>query len=138
MELVTTWRSSERARWLGWTVVFGLVLVGSGWLAQLPGMGIVSFALPLIAAFLIGWRYRSFWWAAGPAAALLTLLTAGILWSLFGPQVPKETAFGMRTPREQLGDPFALLIFVLGFPLGSALFGVSAAAGVWWGLGRDS
>jgi hypothetical protein len=110
MERTTTWWSALWARWLGWTVVFGLVFIGSGWLSILlpfPVRAIVFFVLLLVAAFLIGLRFRSLWWTAGPAAALLTLSTY------------RETPFS-------LGD------FLI-----SALCAVLAWAGIMWGRLRE-
>lgn len=134
------WRSALWARWLGWTVVFGLVFVGGGRLsAELPSPAsqIVFFALLLIAAFLIGVRFPSMWWTAGPAAALLTLVTAGILRDYFGPQVPEQTSFGMATPQESLVNPYTLIALFIGL-LVSAPLAVPAYAGVRWGRRREA
>jgi len=145
MERVTTWRSSLRARWLGWTVVFGLVLVGSPWLVvtlQLEDVGIVLMALPLIPAFLIGVWFQSEWWAWGPPVAFLTLITTVILRTLFGPQVPGQTPLGMMTPREQFlflfTFPYMWVGGIIGLVLVSALLAVSAYAGVRWGQRREA
>ena len=64
----------------------------------------------------------------------LTLVTAAIVWALFGPQVPVQTSFGMATPREAfLGHPFTFIVLFFGLPLVSALLAVPAYVGVRWG-----
>ena len=138
---MTSWRPSLRVQWLGWTVVFGLVLAGSVWLSPrlpFPASVFVWNGLPPIAAFLIGARFKSEWWGWGPPAAFLMLVTTGILWARFGPQIPVQTSFGRATPRvAYLENPSTFIVLFFGFPLISALLAVSAYAGVRWGQRRE-
>ena len=69
--MTTTWRASLWARWLGWTLVIGLVVAAS-WVTNfavrsaLPSVAVAVFILPCyVAAFLIGLRFRSRSWLAG-------------------------------------------------------------------------
>jgi hypothetical protein len=136
------WRHSTWARWLAWTGAFGLVLASSVLLqTRLPSpvAEIVFFGLQVMAAFLIGARFRFGWWAVGPAAAWLTLIVAMIIWSLLGPQVPRQTSFGMLTPRQQIEflGGFFVLILGGGFLLLAVLLALPAYAGVRWGRHRE-
>jgi hypothetical protein len=76
MERVTTWRSSQWARWLGWTAVFGVVVGVCGLAYRWRGTedwstwSLVLLVPPLATAFLIGARFPSQWWWAGPLVAL--------------------------------------------------------------------
>jgi hypothetical protein len=136
----TSWRSMIWARWLGWTLVFGLVLVGSTVLSAvipLEGASILFTVAPLLAAFLIGVRYPNWWWAAGPLVALLVPVAVLILLVAvlsFGPQTPVPTPIGPLTPREQL--LFILTLGSTGIVLFGFLFAPVAAAGVAWGKRR--
>ena len=63
-----TWRSSFRARWFGWTLVFGLVAGACGLpyralrlgLEAAPAWSLPLLVPPLVAAFLSGVRFP-FW-----------------------------------------------------------------------------
>jgi hypothetical protein len=75
-------RSRTWAQWLGWTVVFAVVAWASG-LAYVrlpvvpPALGLIFLVPPLAAAFLIGTRFPSWWWVAGPPLVLLVFSLAG-------------------------------------------------------------
>ena len=140
MARVTSWRSSLLARWLGWTVMYGLVVVGGAWLLPRlppPAGGMVFLGLPVIAAFLIGVRFRSEWWAAGPPVVLVTLVTAEILWELMdklGPQVPAQPP----TPQASVPPVITMLVLGSGLVMVSAVLAVAAYKGVTWGQRREN
>jgi bacteriorhodopsin len=79
---MTTWRASLWARWLGWTVVFGLVaaasvVANSAVRSAFPSVAGAELVVPCsVAAFLIGLRIRSWWWLAGPAVVVMVLFVA--------------------------------------------------------------
>jgi hypothetical protein len=145
MERATsTWRLSLWARWLGWTLVFVLV-TAAGWLVYQAARMAISFSLPaglpfltsVIAAFWIGQRFRSWWWLAGPLAALAVPAARFALWTvrlMWEPQVPVETVWGPQTPRDTA--EFILFFLIIGVALLSIMYTAVAAAGVWWGKGR--
>ena len=135
---MSTWRSSLWTRWLAWTIVFGVVAAGS-WLASMVVRMTVPFSFPallpyvpsLIAAFVIGQRFRSWWWLAGPLAVLAVPSAGVALWSarlMVGPQVSVKTVWGARTPRDS-----AEFLLVLLFAAAAMLGIMYTAAGVWWG-----
>ena len=64
-----TWQSPTWVHHLGWTLVFSLVFLATAGLI-LPAM---------IAAFLIGARLRTWWWAAGPRVGAVLVLGIGML-----------------------------------------------------------
>lgn len=66
--------SSTRVRWIGWTVLFGLALVGSILLYMAlpwadPTLAWVLLAGLVALAFAIGVRLRTWWWVLGPVVA---------------------------------------------------------------------
>ena len=109
MARVASWRSALWARWLGWTVVFGLLFAGVMLpfayhvpdSAILPVLAIfaASFGLCPIAAFWIGVRVPSQWWPAGPPAAIMAMVVAILVQPSLGP--PRRTALGLTTPKDE-------------------------------------
>jgi hypothetical protein len=121
------WRRATWARWLGWTVVFGLVVGGSAlayslvsglYGAEPPALLTALFAVPsLVAPVLIGVRFPSLWWGLGPPTLFLTLATA-----LF-----------VSTPGRDLVLGWVIIPLVLV----SGIYGLLALLGVWWGKRRE-
>lgn len=133
-----TWRSTTWARWLGWTVLYAVLLVGffdivdvlpkdildvlpeweaRGWLAL-----VLLFLVPALIAFVIGIRFRSWWWALGPLVACILPIVLLNIWS--------GLAHGWGTP----GIPgLRWALFMLGAMLGG-VSALTALAGVWLGV----
>ena len=130
MEHATTWRASLWARWLGWTLVFGLVFVASSVVSRtLLSVPVAVFILPTyVAAFLIGMRFRSWSWLAGPAAVVMVLfMAAGLTTGQLAVTVSDAQAFGA-SPGVSL---FLLaLVCLVG---GGFVYAVPALVGVWCG-----
>lgn len=68
------WRSSTWARWLGWTVMFGLALAGatlvfSAFAPAYPALFWALLVAVAVLAFLIGVRLQTWWWVLGPVVA---------------------------------------------------------------------
>jgi hypothetical protein len=132
--MTTTWRASLWARWLGWTLVFGLV-VATSWVANfvvrsaLPSVAVAVFVLPsYVAAFLIGMRFRSWWWLAGPAVVVMVLFVA------VGLTTGGLAAF--LADSQLLGASSRMSVFIyalLSLVGGGLLFAIPALLGVWWG-----
>lgn len=130
------WWAAPWAQWLGWTLLFALVVWGvqvaqaflgerqeSGGLSDL--LQIVVLLVPLLAAFLIGARLRTWWWALGPPLAIVLLMGIYPLHSYF--TMPAAT----RRPA------IAGLVVAMATILLSALAALlAAAAGVWLGKAR--
>jgi hypothetical protein len=143
MERVTTWWSSLWARWLGWTVAVALVAgaCGLAYRALRPGIApALSLALlvpPLVAAFLIGVRFPSRWWLAGPPVAVL-LAGTPLLLILHDVVVPftQSSMFQDMDMTYATAMFIALLFLLLLMTITLVLFGLVAAAGVWWGKRR--
>jgi hypothetical protein len=143
MERVSIWRSSPWARWLGWTLMFGLlfagVIVAMVFTVPIPNMTgdliLVVFALTLVAAFAIGVRFPSWSWAAGPPAAILITVLAILLFP--ETDAAQRTARGESTQKEQFvfmlvgGGACSLLLLAVGYAL-------LAAAGVRVGQRREA
>jgi hypothetical protein len=140
----STWRSSLWARWLGWTLVF-LLVTAAGWLVDQAARMAFSFSLPaslpflasVIAAFWIGQRFRSWWWVAGPLAALAVPAAGFALWTvrlMWEPQVSVETVWGPQTPQDSA--EFILFFLIIGVAMLGVMYTAVAAAGVWWGRRR--
>ena len=146
MARVTTWKSSEWARWLGWTVVFALLFGGvmfpftydapDSEITPVPPLALAaSIVLSSVAAFKIGVRFPSPRWWAGPPTAILATVLAFLLLPSSSP--PRQTAVGMVTPKEEF---LFLLIFrgggiVLG--LLALIYALLARAGVKRGQRRE-
>jgi hypothetical protein len=67
-------RSSTWARWLGWTVLFGLALAGAAFVFLAIAQAYPALFWGLLAglaalSFVIGVRLRTWWWVFGPAVA---------------------------------------------------------------------
>ena len=123
-------------RWLGWSMIFALVLVvmyalanravsEDWWLA-------ISLVIPALAAFVIGVRFHSWWWVLAPPATVFVLLVA-LYVSLSGP--PRPTAIGRVTSREEM--LFGLLWVGPSLAGASLLLSAAAGVGVLWGKHRD-
>jgi hypothetical protein len=139
MERVTTWRSSEGARWLGWTVLYALIVYGvsvvfvtqtheTGFHILFPfsgGWGSLLYHLVrAVVAFGIGVRFRSWWWGLGPLTAL-ALPAALFIIEVANPALDKDS--------QAWAVVFSLLFLVYG-----ALFSLIGIAGVWWGKRREA
>jgi hypothetical protein len=143
MERVSIWRSLPWARWLGWTLVFGLlfagVIVAIFFTVPIPNMTgdliLVVFALTLVAAFAIGVRFASWSWAAGPPAAILITVLAILVFP--DTDAAQRTAMGESTQKEQFvfmlvgGGAFSLLLLAF-------VYALLAAAGVRVGQRREA
>jgi hypothetical protein len=140
MERVTTWRSSEGARWLGWTVLYALVVYGVSIVFaftqtheigfQLPfpfsgGWGsLPSFLVPAVVAFVIGVRFRTWWWGLGPLTALALPAALFIIGASNRALDPDSQGWAV--------------VFSLFFVVYGALFSLIGIAGVWWGKRRGA
>jgi hypothetical protein len=122
--------------WLGWTLLFALIYWGvqvvqallGDWLGE-GGLNDVvhvsGLLIPLIAAFLIGARMRSWEWVLGPPLAIvLTMLTYPVIGYL--------TASPAQ--RQQMGT--GLILAAAGILISAVVVVVVAAAGVWFGRSR--
>jgi hypothetical protein len=137
------WRSSPWARWLGWTLGFGLlfagVIVAMFFRVPIPHLTgdliLVFFAPTLVAAFAIGVRFPSWSWAAGPPAAILITVLA-ILVSPDTDAAPRS-AMGDSTQKEQFvlmlvgGGAFSLILL-------ASVYALLAAAGAKVGQRREA
>ena len=119
------WWATTWAQWAGWTVGYALAFWAisvaqavleprlAAWLRRL---------VPLILAFLIGVRFRSWWWILGPPVAItLMTLTYAALDLLTSPAAV----------RAEKGTGFVLAVFLVLVEAGLAL--LAGAAGVAWG-----
>ena len=127
-------QSSLLGRWLGWTALYAmLVYVGfrftdgglTGWIGEDRGLGLVlQFLVPAVAAFVIGARFRSWWWVLGPIAAIglpFAVLMVGA-WLIEG----------------WANEIVAVILALLFVPLiVGAVSSLAALAGVWWGTRGD-
>jgi hypothetical protein len=112
-------------QWFGWTLLFAAIYWGVELSAalleeRLPGVAPwLRFLIPLLAAFLVGARLRSWWWVLGPPIAIIVIMLTYPVYSyLTSPQ----------TSREQSGSGLILAIFLILINAGLAL--LAAAAGV--------
>lgn len=124
------------AEWIGWTLLFALaywvVQVGQGLLGERLSKGpwndavqAASLLIPLLAAFLIGARLRSWWWTLGPPLAIvLTMLT----YPIFG------YLNASPTQRRQMGT--GLMLASAGILISALVALLAAAVGVWFGKTR--
>ena len=100
-----TRRSATWVRWLGWTVVFGLLFAGvmAPFVRFMPNMGklvLVTFlVLTLVAAFAIGVRFPSPRWPAVPPVAIVATVLAILALPESGPAKPGP--MGNMTPRDE-------------------------------------
>src|SRR5918995_3794340 len=107
MERVKIWPSLPWTRWLGWTLVFGLlfasVIVAMFFTVPIPNMTgdliLVCFALTLLAAFAIGVRFPSWLWAAGPPSAILITVLAILVFP--ETDAARRTTMGDMTQKDQ-------------------------------------
>jgi hypothetical protein len=131
-----TWRSTRWARWLGWTLVFGLVaaasvFAGSLVLSALPSFPLAVFFLPtIVAAFLIGLRFRSPLWLAGPAVLLMVLYVVFALTTEPGPET-MVYRLGLS------GEVRVVLYAIIGLMGGDFFFAIPSLLGIWWGKRRE-
>ena len=130
-------RSRTWVRWLGWTVVFALVAWASG-LASVRLAGGIPRALhliflvpPLAAAFLIGTRFPSWWWVAGPLVVMFVFSLVGspLLLTLYLPA-------GALLPESMHSTEALIVVFLVVVILLLVLHALAAAAGVWRGQTR--
>jgi hypothetical protein len=143
MERATEWWSSEWARWLGWTLAFALVAGTCGRAYRTlrpgiaPGWSLALLVPPLAAAFLIGARFPSRWWWAGPPLATFLAGTPLLL-------VPYEVALPymqwpiLRDVTLTYGEAMLLagVVMLLGGAILLAALAVAAYKGVRWGRRR--
>jgi hypothetical protein len=124
------WRHATWSRWLGWTALSALGVIGGHELfdALAPriadgGAGEVAAGLvATVGAFAIRARFRSEWWSFWPPAALVLLLVAITVWLAM---------------EDFAGGGWAWFLF-FSIPLLSVgtVLSVFAFAGVWWGNRR--
>ena len=143
MARVRIWRALPWARWLGWTLVFGLlfagVIVALFYRVPIPHLTgdliLVCFALTLVAAFAIGVRFPSWSWAAGPPAAILITVLAILVFP--ETDAASRSALGESTQKDQ----FVLMLVgggAVSLILLAVVYALLAAAGVWWGQRREA
>ena len=139
------WQSSLWARWLGWTALYALVLVGAAfftvrlalyinpsglnypeWLTTLAW--VLAVLVPVVLAFGIGVRFRSWWWGLGPLVLCGVLLAAMFI------------DFWIRSNNGSLqsGEEVALVFAAIGLPMIAGVLSLVALAGVWWGKRRHA
>jgi hypothetical protein len=141
MARVTTWRHTTWARWLGWTGVFALVagacgLAYRGLRPEIPpAWSLALLVPPLVAAFLIGARFRSWSWALGPPMALL-LAGTPLLLIPYAVVVPHTQGLPFPDLTYAEATFVAGLFLLLGVWITLVLYALVAAAGVWWGRRR--
>ena len=130
-------RSRTWVRWLGWTVVFALVAWASG-VASVRSAGGIPRALhliflvpPLAAAFLIGTRFPSWWWVAGPLVVMFVFSLVGspLLLTLYLPA-------GALLLESMRSTEALIVVFLVVVILLLVLHALAAAAGVWRGQTR--
>jgi hypothetical protein len=112
-------------QWLGWTVVYALLYWGTEVVLALLEERVPAvaqwgrFLIPLLIAFLIAARLRSWWWVLGPPLAIiLVMLTYPVASFLTSSQAN----------REQSGSGLILAVFLVLINAGLAL--LAATAGV--------
>ena len=119
--------------WLGWTLVYALVVWGLSagltllepWLAKRGLSDIAAtgrFVIPLVLAALIGARLRSWWWIAGPpiVIVLMTLSYATYAFLTASPSWRREAGAGY-------------VIAVVATLAEAAIAALAAGIGVWLG-----
>jgi hypothetical protein len=118
-------------------LVFGLVAAAS-WFARdvvgsaLPSVAVAVFMVPtFVAAFVIGLRFRSWSWLAGPTV-VFTLQMVGL--ALTADPAPETGVSPVISSREELVRLFAFAGLLFGF----FVFGIPALLGVWWGTRREA
>lgn len=139
------WRSSLWVRWLGWTALYVLVLLGALiFAAQLDKFffpsgshshpeymewlgTVLMFLVPAVLAFVIGVRFRSWAWGLGPLV-VFGLPVAAIVLAF---RLDVEGTGGTAATLGYLFLSIALLIF-------AAVCAPVALAGVWWGKRRPT
>jgi len=137
--ITTTWRASLWVRWIGWTVVFGLVaaasmIANSVVRSAFPSVAVAELVVPCwVAAFLIGLRIRSWWWLAGPAVVVMVMFVVVGLTS-------RELAAAFRDT-QSLVESSGMSVFIAAllllsyalftFVVGALLFAIPALLGVW-------
>ena len=128
----STWRSSLWARWLGWTLVFALVVAASLFASIVVGSRLppnlrAVFVVPsIIAAFLLGVRFRSLSWLTGPVV-VVTVLYA--FWGLTTQPGPETMDYHLGIN----GRLRAAIYSVVGLVAGSC-YAIPVLLGVWWGV----
>jgi hypothetical protein len=133
------WRSSLWARWLGWTALYVLVLLGGGlltrwfvsfffpsdsnypeWLSTL--FVVLTLLVPAVLAVGIGIRFRSRWWGLGPLVAF-GLLAAALVIAFWNGAISD-------------------VLFIMVFPISLVIYGgiliPFALQGAWWGNRRHA
>jgi hypothetical protein len=124
------------AEWIGWTLLFALIYWGvqvmHAFLGDRLGEGglndvvqVAGLLIPLLAAFLIGARLRSWGWMLGPPIAIvLTMLT----YPIFGYLTASPTQ------RQQMGS--GLILATAGILIAALVALLAAVVGVWFGKSR--
>jgi hypothetical protein len=135
-----SWQSRLWARWLGWTLLLGLVCYGLAGVGIIAGealspiVSLVFLVLSSVMTFFIGSRLRSFWWVAAPLVLFLAPIVIMLLTTV-GPQVAGPTPIGEITPRESL--LFLLAVLIPGLVMAILVYSTVAALGVVWGRRRQ-
>jgi hypothetical protein len=130
------------ARWLGWTLIFGLVVgacrLAYRWLAAgiSPALSLVFLGLPLLMACLMGVGFPFWRWAAGPPVAVFLAGTPLLMlpYNVVAPLVPESLFEGMSYVKTITIAGF-LLVFLMTITL--VLSALAAAGGVWCGQRRE-
>jgi hypothetical protein len=153
VERVTTWQPSLWAQWLGWTLLYGLLVCGT----TLFSFFLPDFVLPenratklvgvplkeifgwlplglllglLVVAFLIGVRFRSTWWGLGPPLAIGLAFFMILRITMLIPLPPGASRY-----EGWSWTIFALMILGMIAMIPCSLAGL---AGVWWGNRRHA
>lgn len=133
----TTWRSSPWARWLGWTVLFGLALAGATAMFFVYGGPYPALFWGLLAglaglAFLVGVRLRTQWWAIGPLVAYGLPAAAYMLYvSYQRSSLPTD-----RPDPQGMTWDWVVMLAIAEFVVAPCF--LAALAGAWWGRRRRS
>ena len=122
--------SATWVRWIGWTVLYGVAGLGLTFISLFHRSSVTGLAMalgPPTAAFLIGKKFRSWWWILGPMTAVVVV--ASIVALFANARVGDDPYGGLAW--------FYYGLVMVGVIVGS-LSAIAAAAGVWWGRSRAS
>jgi hypothetical protein len=120
-------QSAPWVQWIGWTLLFALAVWGISIVSVLLAerrqpndlVPWIEFVGPLLVAFLIGLRIRSWWWVLGPPLATISIMLTYPLLD-FLTKSP--------TSRRELGSALVLAVILTLLRAGIAM--LAAGAGV--------